>query len=306
MPPHLDATLDFPALERIRRIPTLGELVVEAEQRLAAQGPDGLWACQPLFEALLRSGSVAAWVRSEIALLLDEPRHAPDGGADTIALVRRRRFSLSVKLLRAMGPRPAKIHSLPEHLMLGVLGPAPLAIDVYREAPAYPGEVFDRALSLEGRESRVLAPGDVACLHAGRDVLLPMNRNETTLALVLASDRVERQRRVYTVETGRAEGVVSADPTASRLEFAARILAELGAGEGSRDAAAEGLHRLCEHPAHFVRWTALRSLFRVDAGAGIARLRRALTDPHPHVRAAAARAVARIRADGRFDQGSGH
>jgi HEAT repeat protein len=134
----------------------------------------------------------------------------------------------------------------------------------------------------------MLAPGDVACFRAGSDALVASVPTEATLALVLASSTVDRERRIYAADTLRAERVVSADPGASRLEFAARVLAELG-GAG----ATPRLVRLTGHPAHFVRWTALQSLARVDGAAARDALRAALDDPHPHVRNAAGRALAR-------------
>ena len=51
---------------------------------------------------------------------------------------------------------------------------------------------------------------------------------------------------------------------------------------------------LMEHPAHFVRWTAVRAAIELDEGVGLALLERASRDEHPHVRNAAARALAEI------------
>ncbi len=85
-----------------------------------------------------------------------------------------------------------------------------------------------------------------------------------------------------------ADHIVAA-PHDARLEGAMRLLRVLGHRPGAKVTAA-----LASHEAHFVRWTAIRYTTALDPEEGRRLLQQATTDPHPHVRRAAERALARI------------
>ena len=74
--------------------------------------------------------------------------------------------------------------------------------------------------------------------------------------------------------------------TLSRIDYALQILTNMGGAD------LENLHRLRSHPAHFIRWNAVRSLALIDLEAGLEALNQATTDHHAEVRAAAARSLA--------------
>lgn len=283
---------DIGTIQRFERLPPLRDFALEAEARLE-EGPEGIWELAPALEALVRGGFAGELFRTELEHMAREPSHLPTGAFDTLLVARSRRFSLLLKTSHVV-PGAARPHaySLSEHLLLAVLGPSPLDVDVYAEAADHPNDVFDRGRPLGAPERRTLRPGEVVPFRAGRDCPLPVSC-EPSFALQLLSRTVTRVQWVYDLKTLKAVRAVAADPAASRIEFAAQTLAEL---RGKH--AADRLASLCDHPDHFVRWTALRSLTRVDFRAGVEKLRVAVDDPHPHVRNAAARALKKMVADG--------
>jgi len=288
------STFDDATRQRIERFPRLGEFAAIAEHTLLTKGVDGIWDCLPDFESLVRSDFVGDMIRSELARILDVPFYLPSGGVDAINIARSRHLTLIAKLFKqGTSPPRAQVYSLPGHLLFGVVGPGRVVVDVYQEAPGYRNDLFDRTRPLGGPELRTLDPGTVACFHAGRDAVLPTDAGQPSVALILLSTRVAHLQWVYSTETLRAERVFSADPMASRLEFAVQALAELDAPDTT-----EGLRALCDHPEHFVRWSAIRGLIRVDFEKGVSMVVRALDDPHPHVSNAAARALRKIEGDG--------
>lgn len=76
----------------------------------------------------------------------------------------------------------------------------------------------------------------------------------------------------------------------NRIEHAVGLLATLG-----HAAVADVVAALYDHPAHHIRWLAVRATMELDPRAGAALLERAVHDPHPHVARAAAHSLAALR-----------
>lgn len=289
---------DIGTIHRFQRLRALRDFALHTES-LLRDGPEGIWDVVPALEALIRSDLVSELLRTELEHMASEPAHLPTGAVDTLLVARSRLFSLLLKTCD-LGSDAARsqVFSLSEHVLLAIAGPAPLVLDVYSELPDYRNEVFDANRPLGPPERRTLQPGTVVAFRAGRDCPLPVSRARS-FALQLLSRPVMRVQWVYDAQTRRAVRGVAADPGASRLEFAAQALAELR-GEH----APERLASLCDHPDHFVRWTAIRCLTRVDFRAGVEKVRGAVNDPHPHVRNAATRALQKMAAEGVLEGGA--
>lgn len=256
-------------------------------ERQTLDGPAGLLQCAGALSALLSDGALESFMRGALEHLLAEPGYAPEAVGGALVLARGPRWRLTLQVL-APGARPSAIEGPAEHLLVGVLGPAPLGVEVYTEEPVTRDDVFDPARRLLPEAPRLLVRGDVLAPAAGRDVIVPRPTASTVLVTV-STGPVRPLRWLYDATTLHATRAVAGDPTASRLELTAELLAELGGA-----AAAPTLLQLTEHPAHHVRWGALRALSRVDTEAALGRLRLAADDPHPHVRTAARRTLARL------------
>jgi HEAT repeat protein len=100
----------------------------------------------------------------------------------------------------------------------------------------------------------------------------------------------------YDPSTLAAVAPVAADKEDSKLEYIAWTLTELADPETGDKGSAKAIAALLEHPAHFVRWTAVRTAMALDEATGRALLARASEDPHVHVRNAARRALEQLAA----------
>lgn len=280
--------------QRIERLPRLGEFVTAVQRILTGRGSDGFWDCGPELNSLVCSSFPGDLIRSELVRTIESPFYVPTGNFEAMIVAKSPLFTLTMKLFqRRVGASRTEIYGLPEHLLIAVVGPGPVVIDVYGESPGYRNDLFDRTRTLIGPERRALAPGDIGKYRSGYDALLPVDVAEPSLAFIMTSERIHQLQWVYAAQSQRADRILSADPMTSRLEFAVAALAELDA-----EAAVPSLLALVGHPQHFVRWSAVRSLIRIDFRQGLAMVQRCIHDAHPHVRNAALRALDKIEADG--------
>jgi len=267
------------------RWPELEAFVLEAEPLAADGGADAFRRCAAPLARLARARFAGAWVDVALERAMDRGRHGADPDASGAVLVRTAHFALSLAVIESTPEvRADRLEGLAHHLGLAVLGPGALEIERYRLPPPHCFEVLDRARILEGPLSERLDPGEARVFAAGEDVIRTTARGAGTAALVLRSGLIHRIRWVYDPATRAPSLPVAADPQSSRVEFACRTLARLGTQSD-----VPALERVAAHPDHFVRWTALQGIVELDFERGRALMERALGDPHPHIRSAAAR-----------------
>jgi hypothetical protein len=270
----MDSIDRWPELERFARAVT--PLVADGDARAFCR------AAAPLAR-LARSGLVAAWVRAALERSVGgRAVQAADGAG--VTLLRGEQFSLTLSLIDPSSEPTSRVEALAHHLAVGVLGPGALEIACYRLPPPHRFEVLDRSRRLEGPRTECLGPGDAQAFAAGEDVIQMAAREQGTAVLMLRSAMIHRIRWVYDAATRAPILPVAADPQASRVEFACRTLARLGSA-----ADVPALEGVVAHPDHFVRWTALQAIVELDFDRGRDLIERALVDPHPHIRSAAAR-----------------
>src|SRR5207248_2549856 len=149
---------------------------------------------------------------------------------------------------------------------LSVLGPGSVSAQVYVQPPHVRNEVFDlQARLLPDAEVR-LGPGEMVKFRAGHHVIGASHCDAPTMTVLFASDVRRSLLWEYDPATLMPTRALATETGSSRLQYTARLLAEVG-GQSSLP----GLRKLLEHNDHFVRWTALRSIMAIDAGEGAAR-----------------------------------
>src|SRR5258706_6634102 len=178
---------------------------------------------------------------------------------------------------------------MPEHRMLGVLGPAALGLRLSQQRPGVRNEVFDPSAALLPNGDLALGPGDIATFVASRDVIGARHCDAPTLTVLFGSEVQQSVRWQFDPATLLPLRAIAAETAPSRLQYTAQLFTHLG-GESTLP----GLRRMLEHREHFVRWTALQSIMAIDPIEGAARVREAVLDPHPHIRNAATRALVKL------------
>lgn len=182
------------------------------------------------------------------------------------------------------------IYSMPQHMIVAIVGNETLVADHYALPSSIDNEVFDPKLKLGEPVRKRHMHGDVVMIDGRHDVFdvviekpVLVVKLSTTVhqALQWAFDRMSR----------RAIQAIAADPVDSELVSMARAL-----GAMARPTGTPALVDLTHHPRHFVRWAALQALGRTSPELLIPRLESALQDTHVHVRQAAQSALKRLLA----------
>jgi hypothetical protein len=261
---------------------------------LATSDPDAFFSCEEAFRSLVSQSFLTDLVRDELAASIADPQYCVGGDANAMNVMQTDHFSLIVKMFRAKEPpHSGTLFSLASDVMVGALGPGQLEADLFEEAPAPRNDVFERGRSLIGKSSLRMVPESVLLLRAGVRIFQPTLQPQTTFALFFSATRSLPFQNGYDPVTLQTTRAIAGDPRFSRLEYAAETLAELG--DASSIPAVE---ELTEHPVHFVRWSALRSLLRLDFSRGVSKLEQAVNDTHPHVRNGARKALEQIKKEG--------
>lgn len=257
--------------------------------------PDGLDACAAALGALAASDALAERVARALADLAATPTHMPAARISRHAWVLWTHPSgARLTVLRVAagdGDDAGFLTDSASHQVIAACGPLPVEGDRYTQDAAPDPEVMSPAYALTRREAVTLRRGEAITLRPRRDVFDIAPRGEDRHALVFDGPRALTQQWVYARSSLAPVSSVAADPHDARLESAMRLLRVL-----EHTPAAPVVAALAAHDAHFVRWTAIRYTLALDPAAGRALLAAAADDPHPHVRDAARRAMARLDA----------
>ncbi len=245
----------------------------------------------PYVEAVLADESIpAAVVNAELRTLLEYPEYAPVARSGAIHLnPNDDNRSMRVLLSRTSGERAAKPkHAMsdPAHFLIGAFN-APIRVAEFAQQLQDDTVLNAGALLLEER-TRTLEPKIAHVMPATLSVRSIFSDVSTWTLTVFQVPSISFIWQ-YDMETRRPVRLISAENAATRIEAALRLLSELGT------ASAPVLLELMEHPAHHIRWQSAATLAKLYEREGIVALETLTSDPHPHVRAAAARTIENYR-----------
>lgn len=234
-----------------------------------------------IYEAFAKGGLVAELNRN-LEALQRFGRLADASSSTGIAVTRFRPLGVSVTLHK-MGDAQSPICELGAHLFIASMGPGKLVLEVY-QSDASPPDVFDPDRVATFVERVELEAGDWRTAAAHRHMLRILPSEAPAIALAVASKQQSSYMWEYDPQTLRPAKFLNASLADTRLQYAARALAEFGDAES-----VDVLDDLLAHDNYSVRWEALKALMRLDPTSGIAALSRALRDRHPMIRDAAER-----------------
>jgi hypothetical protein len=237
-------------------------------------------------EALTRcieEGMIEALADDALRALVEQPEHAPTGISPTrwtVATGPGATFAI-FRLPREALDNGVYLRGEPSHRIVALACPGSAVLAHYRHETG-DGDVFDRNLRLSAPHLHTLRRGQCRELEAWRDVGEWLPTSTTMFACILEARPTRTQVWIYERETGAPRQAVSATFELNRLVYAIELLGEIGSAR-----AAPALACLYDHPAHHIRWAAIRTAIDLDAAVGCALLERATSDPHPHVARAA-------------------
>jgi len=152
----------------------------------------------------------------------------------------------------------------------------------YRFDPMIDVTVFDSSCGLYLTETQTMEPGDVFTFNSPNEVIEfdEATKNEPTILFIDNLMRTKPLVWLFDRKTKMPQKVVSADHNASQTEVFLALLTETNFTAGAT--AVQAIFKESKH--HFVRWSAIKCLLRINPDMGISALKEAINDPHPHVR----------------------
>lgn len=166
--------------------------------------------------------------------------------------------------------------------------PAPVTIEKYRILGNFDPDVFDPNATLELVSNSV---SDGSCVYQERLEPLVYDWYSSAPMVVAQLVRYPASTQLWFFHSGtrRAAFPVLSSTTLSSFVLLSGMISAL-----CEKRAMPLLEEIAANDSHVVRWAAIQGIGRLDGDAGIAYLKRSLTDKHPHISAAAAKALAKL------------
>ncbi|MBT2748843.1 MULTISPECIES: HEAT repeat domain-containing protein [unclassified Lysobacter] len=274
--------------------PRFAQFKQTVDDGIAERGLAAIVDMQPQVETLLRSGAIAARLGAELRDVLAD-------GERALWWEHWNRGSLWSRhgLLLLAGPgwslhlsryfsSSSGIFTLSQYACIGVAAGA-MTLSTYATGESFRNAYFEREQSVRLNRRIELDAGQAAAMSAGDAAFKVDVQRPTIVALLLSESAADLQWR-FDPDTLRADSCISARLSDSELICIGRTMAAIGAQQ-----APEVLLELSRHPRHFVRWSAIQHLAKVDRRIALDRLHEALDDEHDDIRAAATRSLAALQ-----------
>lgn len=225
-------------------------------------------------------------INFEISRMTRAPFDAPTGwDTNQILLEVNKNFSLGISIL----------HVSPPHLLNSVAnsvykvaGKHPFTHVLYKLPENFQRDVFDPALRPISACENQLVPGEILRIDAGVD-LIDWKIDGPVVLLRFITAPQESIQWTFRKDPIRAWFVASVDPDATQLSALFSYFGAIG-----YEPAALPIKNLLGHRNHQVRWEATKTLWKIDRHLGLQALQASLVDPHPHVRNAATKTLAKF------------
>lgn len=271
-------------------MPPYKGLLVSTRHPLATQlpallsgGPEKVWLADTLLKDFKRSGSLFSLLNGELVGLQSNAsfmsQWLQNGRVELLAGPDVSLY-LSASAVGTM-ENVSVLSTRPRHGLVYVMGAFGLTASFYREPERTSDD--DIARTLQFLSSMELEGDVMLSVQAGRDVFrLTGEKGECPAILHLTSRPVCRMIWEYDPKTGASMGVTPAEIISSRIQFALQLLAKLPVSNSFSTETIQALIK--DHPDHFIRWEATRTLLQLDLNEGLAVLDFLQNDPSNHVR----------------------
>jgi len=264
-------------------IPPLAEFVRDARRTLRRRSSFRRFLrTAPAFARLLRSDFLSSYLNAELAKLASDetPLGRTVGYGRTLRILTVPEFTLRILFLRSS--ESDELTTTTQHTFLAAVGSGSIEVQRLRVPRKQQCGIFDASSCLSLAETRTLRRGDFLVLGAGRHAhaFTPDVRN--TIALILEHSQSEPLSWQYDRTTLKCLRAAPTDLALSRIKETVGLISAL-----NEPRFIPHLKRLYNHPSHFVRWTAVRTMLQLSQPEGQRLLRKACADPHPQLREAA-------------------
>lgn len=287
---------EYPELEQLVALAT-------ATETIALTATDFV-ATTEQFVRFVRCDELRRIIEREVEQMATHPGYSPFGSrSENLFIADGDRFVLSAVVISPARVDKDKLFGLPASCLYGNPTDTSIRLRVHKIPDECRLEHFDEKMSLECPRDIEIRPGNFIMLDACVDVP-EYSFARAPLLLKLSFKQEVPLVWIYHRATGRPLMCSSSSLIASRLQMVAQVLGEIvDDSSGPPDPVLNTLSTLLDNPHHFVRWSALQAICKIDFDYGAPLLQRARADCHLQVRTAAAQAVDRARRAGyRFEE----
>jgi len=189
------------------------------------------------------------------------------------------------------GRNSKHLYMTPVHTFQSPISGSGYAVDRYRLISQGSLDEVDSNATLEFISNEWISPFSII-RKAGNGEIIDFVSDENTeksFSLRVVCRPITSFQINFDRESGKTFGVTPVDSMASNLITMLSLLSDT-----SSHKSIEYIEPFIRHDLHFVRWEAIRTTFSIDEKAGLKLLKNALSDPHGHVRKAAAATLEKI------------
>jgi hypothetical protein len=244
------------------------------------------------FRRLLRPDFVRTFVERDLRRVVSgEAPATKDAARGQLRLIATDGLDLRARIVRPGEQLARSVVTLTRNTLVGNAGREAFALRCWSVPPGVANDVFDPAVRIAADGDVPLAPGEARAFHAGTQAYDIVPQAGAAVALTAAGSRSAALAWHYDRATRRP---VRAEPAHKEWLLLRELLAF---AEMLGDAALlPAIAEVADHPSHFVRWAAAKAAYRIEPDASLAALRALADDPHPQLRGAALRLLARSAA----------
>lgn len=154
-------------------------------------------------------------------------------------------------------------------------------------------DVFDPNVVLIGPMRATLCNGGESIAIYSSNVCTVDQKSPTTF-LRLDETRCVPYSWAFDASSLKPKIISATLPSVARLQVVLELIDIQYGNNTFGPSDLDALEKLTTNAYHFVRWKAIQLLFSIDRDKGVKLMRRALSDPHPHVNQAAKSSLIRI------------
>ena len=260
-----------------------------ADDALKSGSRDGFFAVEREFvELVLQTPFVVEALNADLSKIARMSAYEPEGfAAGGITLARSEYWQITYG---APESNTHFLYSYPRHATVLVVGDEPLIVRRYSASATIDTDVFDPDVTIHLRAEEEYRRESLFTLDARCDVDEFVDSSGVRV-VTLSGPLRGAIRWAFCRKTFRAVQPVATDPADAAIVTYIRALATMNCTD-----AVPTLSTLTDHGSHFVRWTALQALIRLNPDSASSGLRRALKDSHPHIQQASEKAIALLSA----------
>jgi hypothetical protein len=274
------------------KLQTFQDFVVHVINTLDTS-PESFWRCRNALASLAKSRAALDYMEIELLNGLTSPNYLPQ-----FVLLECDRFSLHLRFLSPTPP-PSSLSAYVEHRMMAMVHGS-VHLQRFEQPSPEPLEIFDVKRKIVPRGVSGFGPGDVMECRAAVDCN-KLFVDGAAVMFEMHSEPVYNFQWFYDSATLVPKKILFVDAQDMRAQLGLMTALHLRSADSL-----PYVRPFLEHPNHFIRWSALKTMASLEPEKVATLLEAAVHDHHPQVRAAAMRFKLQVENTGKEQANGAH